>query len=101
MIDFDETNDPLPLANKLILNGGQALPEEVLFIARALLLAHVKVDMLYGAIERGPKGPEKLCDVLNAATEWRRRIGEGALPVWDRNLIEAVDAAWRNDVTGT
>lgn len=70
MADFDATIDPLPLANKLILNGGKALPEEVDFICRALLFAHVKVDQLYGAIERGPGGPKMLCDLYNHVKEF-------------------------------
>ena len=68
--DFNPTIDPLPLANKLILNGGNALPEEVDFICRALLLAHVKVDQLYLALENRPGGPAKLCDLWNHVKEF-------------------------------
>lgn len=71
--DFDATIDPLPLANKLILNGGKALPEEVDFLARALLLAHVKVDQLYGALENRPGGPQKLCDLWNHVAEFIKK----------------------------
>lgn len=94
--DFDATIDPLPLANKLILNGGKALPEEVDFICRALLLAHVKVDQLYLAIEREPKSPKKLCDVFNAANAYVKKHGAGDSPE-GLALVEAVDAAWRRD----
>jgi hypothetical protein len=71
--EFDETIDPLPLANKLILNGGKALPEEVDFLARALLHAHVKVDALYNALDKKPGGPQKLCDLWNHVAEFIKK----------------------------
>jgi len=96
MHDFDEAVDPIPLAKKLLTNGGKALPDEVQFLCRALLFAHHKVGQLYNHIEKSPLGPRKLCDVANAANAYVKKHGTHDSPE-GLALVEAVDAAWRND----
>ena len=93
MPEFDRHEDPIPLAKRAIESRGDITDAEVVFLANALIFAYNKVDQLYSYIEKGPKGPQKLCDVLNAATEWR----DTRTPESTKTLLEAIAAAWRND----
>jgi hypothetical protein len=93
---FDPTRDPIPGARKAIEEGGNISPEDVIFLAKALIHAHEKVDGLYEKIDKSAWGPQKLCDVANAANAYVRKHGAGDSPE-GLALVEAVDAVWRND----
>ena len=93
MADFDHHEDPIPLAKRAIESRGDVMDTEVVFLATALIFAYKKVDQLYDALNRGPLGPQKLCDVVNAATEWRDK----RTPEAEKKLLDSIAAAWRQD----
>jgi len=92
---FDGKEDPIPTAMKVI-DSNEATLEEMVFLAKSLLFAHAKIEKMYITIEKSPLGPQKLCDVANAANAYVRVHGAGDSPE-GLALVEAVDAVWRND----
>lgn len=96
MADFDQHEDPIPLAKRAIESKGDVTDTEVVFLSTALIFAYKKVDQLYDVIEKGYQGPHKLCAVVNAANAYVKKHGATDSPE-GLALVEAIDAAFKND----
>jgi hypothetical protein len=61
-VTFDPRRDPLPTARDAIDREGAVLRDDVVFLARALVAAHEKVDQLYDALEKRSDSTRAMID---------------------------------------